>query len=453
MYKEIWKEIKEQTLNTLPNQKKIWLQSINFFSEEGNHVTLMGLSNFDVDNFKRDCYDVVKNAIEEKTKSHITLSVLAENEVGVTVTPVEVVEKKSSKKANFKKSTNVNCSFNKKYTFDSFISGENSEFAFTAANSVAHNPGPTYNPLLIYGGVGLGKTHLLQAIGNYIEENDSTKKIVYVGIETFLNEFVTMYNNSEGKLRFQNKYRTADILLIDDIQFLENKTATQTELYNTFNILYENEKQMVFTSDRPVTELVGISDRLISRFGRGLSIDLAPPPYEVRFAILKKKCEEINLVIDNEILSYIANAVSSNVRDLEGILTTLDGYSKLLNQPITLKIAEQKIRDQIPSPVFTKQEITINDIIYEVSSYYNVEISDIKGKSRKKNIKDVRNVAIYLTTKLTAYTHSEIGLAFGGRDHSTVIHSKNVISENRQKDSTLSSILETIEQQIRQKLS
>lgn len=338
-----------------------------------------------------------------------------------------------------------------KYSFESFVSGDNSAFAFNAAYSVAKNPGKAYNPLLLYGGVGLGKTHLMQAIGNLVwKENNS--KIIYITAEAFTNEFIkalhetTPHDNKIAK--FKDKYRSADVLLIDDIHFLQKKDGTQEELFHTFNALYDSNRQIVFTCDRPVSELKNLSDRLRSRFERGLNVDLQPPDYETRRAILLKKMESNSKTVPSDVIDYIAQNIVSNVRDLESALTKIIAYNELISdKEVTLEIASQLLRDSISSP---KQiNLSIDTIIKVISEEYGLSTSDIKGKKRTKNVMVPRQLAMYIAREITEFSTTEIGAEFG-RDHTTVVHSCQKIEEMIQADSKFDSKIQLLIRSIKE---
>lgn len=326
------------------------------------------------------------------------------------------------------------------YTFDNFVLGDNNSFAYNAAFAVSKNPGHSYNPVLIYGGVGLGKTHLMQAIGNLTWSEKKTK-VIYITAEAFTNEFIQSINE-KTTTKFKNKYRCADVLLIDDIHFLQNKIETQEELFHTFNALYDSFKQMVFTCDRPVSELKNLSDRLRSRFERGLNVDLAPPKYETRRAILQKKIDKLDINIPDDVIDLIAQNVVSNVRDLEAALTKILAFSELVKKDITVEIAQQLLRDTFSSP--KQSNITIDTIIKVVSDYYNLSMSDIKGKKRTKNVMLPRQISLYIARELTEYSTTELGAEFGGRDHTTVMHSCQKIEELLRSDSTLVFTINTL---------
>jgi chromosomal replication initiator protein dnaA len=311
---------------------------------------------------------------------------------------------------------------NERYTFDKFVIDVDNSLPANAAMAVSKNPGTAYNPLLIYGGVGLGKTHLMQAIGNALYQTTNLK-ILYAPAETFTNEYIEHVNKNKMN-EFKNKYRNADVLLLDDIHFLEKKEGTQEELFHTFNALYESNKQIVFTCDRPVEELKNLTDRLRSRFTRGLSIDLKIPSYETRCAILFKKLQDEHFSIPDEVVHLIAQNISSNIRDLESALTKLEAYSELTG-PITFEIAQRLLQDTFGSP--RQHNISVDAILKTIADYFNISYVDLKGKKRTKNISFPRQVAMYLAREMTELSTTEIGVELGGRDHTTVMHGQQKI--------------------------
>jgi chromosomal replication initiator protein len=354
---------------------------------------------------------------------------------------IESIKFTENKKDNHK-------NLNKDYTFDKYIIGDNNRFASSAAMAISKNPGTSYNPFFIYGGVGLGKTHLMQAIGNYIHEN-SESKIIYITAESFTNEFIhTLQENRMGMTGFKNKYRYVDVLLIDDIHFFENKWETQEELFHTFNALYDAKKQIVFTCDRPASELKKINDRLRSRFERGLNVDLQPPNYETRCAILKKKIENKNIYIPDEVIFLVAKNISTNIRDLEAALTKLIAYAELVGKPITVDIALQILKDLLTSPKQTN--ISIDSIIRVTADYFSLSPNDIKGKKRTQKIVFPRQLAMYITRSITEFSTTEIGQDFGGRDHTTVMHSFDKIEERIKSDPTMESTIQTLIRMIKE---
>jgi chromosomal replication initiator protein len=332
------------------------------------------------------------------------------------------------------------------YTFEKYIIGENNHFAVNAATAVSRNPGTAYNPLIIYGGVGLGKTHLMQAIGNYIHEN-SENKVLCVTSEDFLNEYLD--GIAQNKMNsFKNKFRYVDVLLIDDIQFFQDKPGVQEELFHTFNALINTKKQLVFTCDRPPSELKKFSERLISRFEQSLKVDLQPPRYEVRCAILKAAAENRKSSIPDAVIDLIGKNISSNIRDLKGALETLIAYTELMGQPVTLEIAQQKLRDVLAS---TRQANLSIEIIQKViADFYSLNSNDLKGKKRNQKIVYPRQLAMFICREMTDYSTTEIGESFGGRDHTTVMHSIDKIQGLLITDPTLDSTIESLKRQIKE---
>jgi chromosomal replication initiator protein len=337
---------------------------------------------------------------------------------------------------------------NGRFTFREFVVGETNELAHAAAQQVAGVDRLPFNPLYLYGGVGLGKTHLLQAAGNAVHLALPDLKVVYVTVETFTNEFIQSIKEKTGH-RFKNRYRSADLLLIDDIQFLQGKVETQQELFHTFNALYDANKQMVFSSDRPVSELMALPDRLINRFERGLNVDLHPPSYETRSAIVKRKLEERGLLLDDNIIDLICRNIITNVRDLEKALTRLAAYTELMGRTITLDIAQRELQDFFSKPEHLS--ISIDSIQRAVSGYYSLTPADLKGKKRTQAIAFPRQVAMFLARSLTKFSTTEVGIEFGGRDHTTVMHACQRVVARMKTDATLETSLQKITNTIRER--
>lgn len=351
-----------------------------------------------------------------------------------------------------------NTGLNSDYTFERFVPGENNNFAYNVAVAVSNNPGTTYNPVLFYGGVGLGKTHLMEAIGNAVYKNTQGKlKIIYISAENFTNEFVqairTSSNNSKDRnsmVNFKLKYRNADILLIDDIHFLQNKEETQEELFHTFNALYESKKQLVFTCDRPIHELKNITARLKSRFDRGVSVDMQPPAYETRRAILEKKLSLMNRTLPEDIIDLIAQNVCTNVRDLEASLIKLTAYidlTQIAHKKITVEKAQELLKDTFRSP--PNEKITVETIQRVVADAYNISYTDMKGKKKTRPIVFPRQIAMYITREMTDLSTTDIGMEFGGRDHTTVMHACNQIKEQQNADPFLNYKIQNLMQEIK----
>ncbi|MEA1986850.1 MAG: chromosomal replication initiator protein DnaA [Candidatus Marinimicrobia bacterium] len=342
--------------------------------------------------------------------------------------------------------TQINTILNKQYTFDSFIEGPNSQFAKVASRAVAEAPGNTaFNPLMIYGGTGLGKTHLLHAIGNMAIDNNPNKQVIYVSTERFVKDFLNAIQKNKMSA-FGNIYRKADILLIDDIQSLEGKTATQEQFFNTFNELYQHGKQIVITADRTPKDLTGLTDRLISRFLQGLIVDIQPPDYESRIAILQYKADTENLIIPDEVLEFIAKNIESNVRELEGAVTKMFVHSSLMHTDITLALAKKIVGEILG--LKKNHIISFNAILKSVAEYYNLSENEIVGKSRVKEIAFARQIVMYLNRKLSGDSLKTIGIKLGGRDHTTVIHGHKLIEEKLKKEKKFKKDIDAIKMQI-----
>jgi chromosomal replication initiator protein len=335
---------------------------------------------------------------------------------------------------------------NPKYTFDTFVIGAGNRFAHAASLAVAEAPAKAYNPLFLYGGVGLGKTHLMHAIGHYILQHNPNSKVLYISSEKFTNEFINAIRDNRPE-SFRNKYRNIDILLIDDIQFLAGKEQTQEEFFHTFNALHEEHKQIVISSDRPPKEIPTLEDRLRSRFEWGLTTDIQPPDLETRIAILRKKAKAENLDIPNEAMVYIANMIDTNIRELEGALIRVVAYSSLVNEDITTHLAAEALKDIIPSG--RPRTISIQDIQQKVGEYFGVKLEDFKARKRTKSVAFPRQVAMYLSREMTDYSLPKIGEAFGGRDHTTVIHAHEKISILIKQDHELARAIQNIAENIK----
>ena len=378
----------------------------NFYKDQSSHYTQLLVNSFKV-------------ALDRK--DNFTINWLTSDEIN----KADLIEK-----PNFSSQENSNLNF--KYTFNNFVIGDNNRFAQAASYAVAEAPGIAYNPLFIYGGVGLGKTHLMHAIGNEILKRSPNKKILYVTSEKFTNEFINGIRDKSNE-KFREKYRNIDVLLIDDIQFIAGKEGIQEEFFHTFNTICENKGQIVLTSDKPPKDINPLEDRLKSRFEWGLLVDISEANYETRLAILRKKVQLNNIVIDDLVLSSIAEKVDSNIRELEGTLNKIIALASLTHSPITLELAEKAVADVVAH----KEKVISSDYIKEsVAKYYNVSVDDIDSSRRSNEIAYPRQVAMYLCRELAKMQYKNIGLAFGNRDHSTVMHACSKI-ENEIKIDTV----------------
>lgn len=365
----------------------------------------------------------------------------------IEVRIIESVEDMVQRSEKEKKQEKIrNFSLLPRYTFDSFVVGNSNGFAHAACLAVAEKPAKVYNPLFIYGGVGLGKTHLMHAIGNAILEKQTDSKILYLSSETFVNELITAIGNDKGHGNFRNgfrdKYRNVDVLLIDDIQFIAGKEGTQEEFFHTFNALHQNNKQIILTSDRPPKEIPTLEDRLRSRFEMGLIVDIQKPDYETRIAILRKKTRMEQREVPDEVTVYIARNIKSNIRELEGALTRIFAYSDLINKPITYQLATEALKDILDDEGST--EISVERIQTVVAKAYRIKMEDFTSKSRKQQVAYPRQIAMYLCRTLMDLSLPKIGQDFGGRDHTTVLYACDKIEEDLKRDSELKDKIDTM---------
>jgi len=347
-------------------------------------------------------------------------------------------KKKTKKEDAFFKNTSL--LLNPKYTFDDFVVGNSNRFAHAACLAVAQSPAKSYNPLFVYGEVGLGKTHLIQAIGSYIMQQNSKIKVLYISSEKFTNEMINSIRD-DRTVAFRDKYRSVDVLLIDDIQFLAGKERTQEEFFHTFNTLYESNKQIVITSDRPPKDITTLEERLISRFEWGLTTDIRPPDYETRIAILRKKAQAENLSVPDEVINFIAEKIPSNIRQLEGALTKLVAFSTFTKKELSVSLAQNILKDIIP---LENKKISIGQIQKAVTDYYTIKLNFLLSKKRTKDVVLARQVAIYLSRELTDISLTSIGEAFGRRDHTTIIHSYNKIKDKIEKDKSFKVVIKNL---------
>ena len=381
----------------------------------------------------------LKETIEARYLPHIidaVKTVTNTNYIVEVVTPEDAVQAKQQNNSNL-----VN-----KYTFDSFVKANSNQLAHAMAIAVAQSPGTTiYNPLFLYGGVGLCKTHLMHSIGNFIKEQSPDTRVLYCSTETFMNDLITGIHQNKTQ-EFRDKYRECDVLLVDDIQFLTDRERTQEEFFHTFNILRDANKQIVISSDKPPKELKTLEDRLTSRFGQGIIVDLKLPDFETRLAILEKKAQIDNISIPKEVIMFIADNFYSNIRDLEGALNKVIAFSKLLTQPVTLALAQDSLKDMLTEK--NKQVVDVPSIQLVVSTHYGITPDEMKSKKRTKNIAYSRQIAMYMSRKLLDISLADIGKHFGGKDHSTVIHGCEKIAAEIEKDEVLRDTINEIEKEI-----
>jgi len=369
-----------------------------------------------------------------------------EKKESTVIQPIKTTETAAEKKQKSKEKRERHSLMRDDYTFERFVLGENNNFAANAAIAISKNPGKVYNPFLIYGDVGLGKTHLMQAIGNYVHEN-SDSRVIFITSENFLNEYID--GVQQGKMNlFKNKYRYTDVLLIDDIQFLTDKPGCQEELFHTFNALFDAKKQLVFTCDRQISELKKFHDRLISRLELGVKADLQPPRYEERCAILKSVAQARNVTIDNEVIDIMSKNISSNVRDLISALNNLIAYTELMGKPVTVDTAQRHLKNIFNTTRPTN--LSMDNIIRVVAENFGLTPNDLKGRKKSQNVVFARQLAMYIGREMTDYSTTEIGQDFGGKDHTTVMHSIKIIKNKLITNPALEPTVDNLKRSIKE---
>lgn len=452
MNKELF-DIWEKTLNIIKGELtevsfNTWLKCIEPIFMDGENIILGVPNDFTKGILETRYQNLIANGLKLVTSRKYNLEFLLNNEENIkAINSKHQLQNKSTDQKNMNSDDLNSQLLNPKYTFDTFVIGNSNRFAHAASLAVAESPAKAYNPLFIYGGVGLGKTHLMHAIGHYILDANPRLKVVYVSSEKFTNELINSIKDDKN-VTFRNKYRNIDILLIDDIQFIAGKERTQEEFFHTFNDLYEANKQIIISSDRPPKEIPTLEDRLRSRFEWGLIADIQPPDFETRIAILKKKADVENLSIPNDVMVYIANRIQSNIRELEGALIRVVAYSSLANREISVDLADEALKDIISNK--TKQ-VTVDLIQDVVASYFNLRVDDFKSKRRTRNVAFPRQIAMYLARKLTDLSLPKIGDEFGGRDHTTVIHAYEKISGDLENDDGLRETINELNKKLGQK--
>ena len=415
-----------------------WIKGLEIQSENNGDIVLLTSTEFQ------------KNIVDSKYNDLLTntFNFLTNKDCTVTIVSREELEKQAKTESpntgnNIMVEAPINyaiTNLNAKYTFDSFVVGNNNKFAHAAALAVAEAPASSYNPLYIYGGVGLGKTHLMHAIGNEILKNNKNAKVLYVTSETFTNQLINAIKDNKNE-QFRTKYRNIDVLLIDDIQFIAGKDSIQEEFFHTFNTLYESGKQIILSSDKPPKDIQLLEDRLKSRFEWGIIADISNPDYETRLAILRKKAQLDNILIDDDILSNIATRIDSNIRDLEGTLNKLIAKASLTNSPITMEMAERAINDIVSQ----QEKVISSDYIQEVvGKYFNINPKDLKGSKRSNDITFPRQIAMYLCRNVANMSLPQIGKDFGKRDHTTVMHACSKIEKEIKEKSNTKLIVESV---------
>lgn len=434
----VWEEILLLIENRISKQGyETWFGQSRLVSFDGRQMMIEVPSKFHRDWIKEHYWDALKDIIAEVTKKpDIQIDFFVEPQKPALKPPKEEKKEVREERAS---------ALEKKYTFANFVIGPSNQFAHAAARAVADAPGRAYNPLFIYSGVGLGKTHLLHAIGHHVQGRVPRTRVVYISSEQFTNELINRMGHQRME-EFRQKYRNMDVLLIDDIQFIAGKERTQEEFFHTFNTLYENQKQIVLSSDRQPKEIPDIEERLKSRFESGLISDIQPPDLETRIAILKKKAEFWGIRLPDDVAQFLATMVKGNIRELEGGLVKLGAVSSLTNTDITVDLAKNELKYLIDA----RDKVITNELVQKVvAESFGVKISDLKSRRRTRAVVLPRQVAMYLCRTVAGSSLPETGSFFGGKDHSTVIHACKVIEEKKEKDPELKARIEALTRQLR----
>ena len=422
----------------------LWFASLRATALDGDIITIEVPNDFSEVWLKDNYLGLLRDALGQASGQPLDIKFHAANTAAPIrpfadtskaerAAPVETVERGAPAK---------DLPFNPKNTFDTFVVGNNNTFAHAASMAVAQSPGKSYNPLFLYGGVGLGKTHLLHAIGHYVSTHKKGAKVTYVSTEKFTNEFIDAIQNNQ-LVKFRRKYRQSDVFLIDDIQFLSGKERIQEEFFHTFNTIHESRKQIVLTCDRPASEIQGLEQRLVSRFEWGLVTDLQPPDVETRLAILRKKEKMMGVELPDEVLNFLAQRIRTNIRRLEGALVRVSSFAALTGKRVTIEVAEGLLREVLHE----EGRFTINiDVIQKkVAEHFDIRLADMTSKRRPENIAFPRQIAMYLARQMTESSLNTIGEAFGGRDHGTVLHACRLVKDRMQVDSQVRQVVQYLE--------
>jgi len=431
----IWEQILSR-VETKVNRHSFytWFKPTSLVADGGQSITVRVPNPLFKDWLTKHYSVVLSEALSEVRRTGASLVFVAE---GVPVPPPIELDLPLPSPAPPEIAAPVSAGLNPRYTFDTFIVGPSNQFAHAACRAVAEAPSRSYNPLFIYGGVGLGKTHLMHAIGQYVLQHDPTLKLTYISSERFMNEMINALRY-DRILDFRERYRSVDVLLVDDIQFVSGKEGTQTEFFHTFNALYDSQKQIVLSSDHPPHEIPALEERLRSRFEWGLIADIQPPDIETRVAILKRKAEAEAVPLPDGVAMYIAGRIKSNIRELEGSLIRLIAFASLTGREISLELTQEVLKNFVDQD---DRAVTIETIQRFVSDYYQLKIGDLKSRNNSKSVAMPRQVAMYLCKSLTHASLPEIGRSFGGKHHSTVIHSIKKVEDLRKKDGDFNTLI------------
>lgn len=432
----LWDYVTQYFKEELPKTSfDTWIKDLDPVAFENDTLYLKAISVLHKDHIEKHYSIQIRQVLFEYLNHDVNLVVSLKDDRSQSANQIQV------NNHNDNIEDNGSDLLNPKYTFDNFVVGEGNKMAHAAALAVAEGPGRDYNPLFFFGGVGLGKTHLMQAIGHEVLRTNPNAKIKYVSSETFTNDFINAIRKNTTDA-FHQEYRTVDMLLVDDIQFIGNKQSTQEEFFHTFNVLYNNNKHIVLTSDRDASQIPELEDRLVSRFKQGLSTDITPPDLETRIAILRNKANVNGLQIPDDTLSYIAGQIDSNIRELEGALTSVQAFAVMNQEDLTPNTAAKALRNYKSN--VKSNSPTIPNILETVAQYFNLQVSDLKGKKRIRQIVVPRQIAMYLSRELTDASLPKIGQEFGGKDHTTVLHAYDKIKKDIDEKSELERDVDSI---------
>jgi chromosomal replication initiator protein len=445
---KVWGAAREHLRSMLSaDTYNLWFAPLRASAEDNNSITLEVANDFcEVwlkDNYMGLLQDVIAAACGRQLQ--VKFHVGGGNGAASPAPQPVQLKKKAAEPAPERNHATHELNFNPKNTFDTFVVGNNNNFSYAAALAVAQAPGKSYNPLFLYGGVGLGKTHLLHAIGQHVATQRKGARVAYVSSERFTNEYIDGIQNNQ-LARFRKKYRQTDVLLIDDIQFLAGKERIQEEFFHTFNALHEGHKQIVLTCDRPASEIQNLEHRLVSRFEWGLVTDLQPPDVEMRLAILQKKAQLMGVQLAEEIMQFLANRIRTNIRRLEGALIRVASYATLTGKPLSLETVESLLREVLNEE--GRYSINIDVIQKKVAEHYDIRLADMTSRRRPENIAFPRQVAMFLSRQMTESSLSAIGDAFGGRDHGTVLHACRLVKDRMEVDANVRQVVSYLEKQL-----
>jgi len=439
----IWGQAAEEIRGRISNDGfQRWFDGVEMISDDGKTLSLRVPNPIHQFFIESNYLPLVAEAVATVSGAPRAISFVSNNaeQDNEAATPAPALAKSSSKITS-----SASSGMNIRNTFETFVVGANSQFAQSAAMAVAKSPARTYNPFFVYGGSGLGKTHLLQAIGHYVLAHQKAARVVYLSSEQFTNEFIDAIRNG-SLVKFRKKYRQADILMIDDIQFLAGKDRSQEEFFHTFNTLHDGHKQIVLSSDRPASEIEKLEQRLVSRFEWGMTAELQPPDMETRMAILQKKAEGMNITLEPWVFDFLADRIRNNVRRLEGALMRVASYKSLSDRELTRDVIENLLRDIFQEQA--KRAVTIDQIQRKVAEHFDVRLADMTSKRRPANIAFPRQIAMYLSRELTETSLSDIGDAFGGKDHGTVIHAVKLVKKRIVDDEKTRLVIRMLDSQL-----